>query len=256
MYAPAILAGILALAEPGVSQWSRIALEPPCDPECYATVQALTGHPVALDYAITLKWEVGSRVITWPGYTRAETRMEGMRRFVTIARALDHVARHPPKQWQGSPRELYNAEASIVRQESALWRGVHEGRIRGPVGEACLMQVHPGNGYDLETLVGVDLASTIRCLTAGAEILSAARVYCEREFESRYRDALPVSDLEEAWADGDWFPSTIALYGSGVDCDSSREFVAARLRDYERAWAAPLSSLDFDALYSLTAPSG
>ena len=256
MYAPAILAGILALAEPGVSQWSRIALEPPCDPECSATVQALTGHPVALDYAITLKWAIGSRVITWPGYTRAETRMEGMRRFATVAHALDKVSQDPPANWTGTPRELYNALVAIARQESAFWRGVHEGRIRGPAGEACLMQVHPGNGYDLEKLVGVDLDSTARCLHAGAEILSKAREYCARAFIEFYRDGLAAPEIDEAWADGDWLANTIALYGSGVDCDGTREFVTARVRDYIKAWSTPLSSLDFDALYSLTAPSG
>lgn len=218
-YRAKILSAMFALAEPGYSQYSRVevpAPEPCLVESCTSTVETLTGHKPRLDFKhVSMRGE-------WPGWSRPESRAEGLHRFATIAVAADYVEQHPPKTWRSSvgpfpTGELWEGLVTIMRHESAFWRSVHEGRIRGAAGEWCLMQIHPSVLPSLNVegpeLVGVDFDSTVRCLMAGAELLGRARRLCPPTAEG-------------------WFPPTIAAYGSGQGCHITDDWVDARVKTY------------------------
>jgi hypothetical protein len=200
-----ILAGVLTLAEPGLTDQSRA---PACQAEHGAVYEHRHGRAV------------------WPGWTRRETRGEGLRRFATIARALDAVRRRPPARWKGTGSELWRALGSIARHESAFWEGVQSGAIRGSAGEVCLVQLHPRIWASLgisdpAEVLGVELEPTERCLRAGAELLTRARGLCP---------SMPGGDA----MDGEWFAYAVQAYGSGQGCAPPSPWVAPRLASYQR----------------------
>lgn len=182
------LAAMLRVAEPGITESSRVELT------CSA--------PEAVQ-----DFQRGR--VSYPGWSRVESRAEGMDRWAVIARAIARVSEEPPSNWRRAwPRlGLARALVTIARHESAFWRPVHDGRLRGTAGEVCLVQVHPVAaktlGVELESLVGLDAAATERCLRAGAELLARARRYCE------------------LWPDP-WFMPAITLYATGDDCNPER----------------------------------
>lgn len=206
-----ILTALIHLAAPGYSDLSRVEIERPCDELCVRAVKDLTGRDVAPEYS-------GYRG-RWVRPSRPETRVEALRRFATIAIAIESVAQDPPESWRRrwSGDELWRGLATIARQESAFWRSVHEGRIRGRAGEWCLAQIHPVVlpvlGYDGPDLVGTDLAATTRCFRVAAELLGRARRLCASE-------------------PGHWFESAIAAYGSGQGCATDPDWVRARVETY------------------------
>lgn len=205
MSLPIILAGLLSLGTPGRSEASRVPAH-------------------ELEQGAALDFE--ARRGTWPGWTRPETYPEGLRRYAVIARAMDAVQRRPPRRWRGSGPELWRALAAIVRQESAMWRGVHDGTIRGSAGEVCLVQLHPRIWASLgiadpAEVLGVDLEATERCLRAGAELLARSRGLCP---------SLPGGDQ----VDGEWFAYAVQAYGSGKGCALPEPWVQPRLESYQR----------------------
>lgn len=217
-----ILSAMMALAEPGYSEYSRVELaeHAPCAAEwCYGAVEELSGKRVRADF------EYKAMRAEWRGYSRAETPAEGRARFATIAVATDYVERNPPESWRSGRGAAYpfgdlsDGLVTIMRHESAYWRSVHEGRIRGAAGEWCLVQIHPSVldslGVTGEELVGIDLDSTIRCLMAGAELLGRARRLC------------PPGEKG-------WFGPTIAAYGSGQGCLVTDEWVSDRVDTFHR----------------------
>lgn len=121
---------------------------------------------------------------SWPEWSRWETPGEGFERWGTIAIAIERVANDPPPAWRRSWATvgLVRGLVTIARAESAFWRSVHEGRLRGPSGEVCLVQVMPSTahrlGVDPESLVGLDVDATERCFRAGAELLGLAVERC------------------------------------------------------------------------------
>ncbi len=111
-------------------------------------------------------------------------------RYQTIAEATAtaHAALLP--RWTLSPRSLLAAQITGMRFNGALSREVHDGTLRGPGGDSCLMDINPGNPLRLnyaatmDELVGVDYESTLHCLMTGTETLVVSARYC---LAKRYR---------------------------------------------------------------------
>lgn len=215
-----ILSAIISLATPGYSDMSRIQVRD-CDQRCREQIEILTGTEVRESYSgYRSKWILPSRV---------ETRIEALRRYSVIAIAVESVVRDPPPAWRPrwDPGDLWRGLVTIGRQESAFWRSVHEGRVRGQAGEWCLAQIHPAVlpllGFEGPDLVGVDLAATARCFRVAAELLGRARALCEGE-------------------PGFWFAPTIAAYGSGQGCSTDHDWIRVRTETYDRittTWPLP-----------------
>ena len=227
-----ILAAMLTLAEPGVTDASRVQLPADCAEDCVAHWDRHEAAP--------------QNDATWmrarfDGLTRRETRLEAIERWTVIAGAIETVAIDPPELWTGTPEELWRALVTIARHESAYWGSVHDGTLRGAAGEACLLQIHPENwvklGVSDTDLVGLDLASTERCIRAGATILAQSRDACGA-------------------AGPGWFTPTIQVYGAGQGClkflDSA--WVQDRVATYERTGEA--EPLPFDGRLAMLASTG
>lgn len=215
---------MLAVAEPGVTDGSRIEID---------------DAPIAETPGLQPPGFVFIRA-HWSGWSRRETAAEGMDRYATIARANAKVCSNPPPAWKPRWGSLAcsRGETTIARHESAFWRSVHEGRLRGPAGEVCLVQLHPAVlrslGIDPESLVGIDDAATERCLRVGVELLGLARGLVEQQ------ESVPEH----------WFGPSVATYGSGalgVSLDSA--WVAARVATFEKT--ARRKPLPFRALVAL-----
>jgi hypothetical protein len=221
------LSAMLTLVRPGNQPGSRIAvrscngLDEDCKPAGFRFTRA---H--------------------WDEPSREETSDEGLERYATIALAEANVAKAPPVEWHwcnaAGDLQAVRAEVTIARHESGFWRSVHEGKLRGPAGEVCLVQIHPVLarllGIDLESLVGVDLAATERCFRAGLTVLAKSRDRAERD--AHCADSLRYH----------WFQPSIALYGSGRDCIAG-DWVQRRMRTYART--GERKPLEADALAAL-----
>jgi len=218
------LEAILAIAHPGVTDMSRV----PSYPEVRQWAPSGDLWAPRLDYS--------SRGASWLGWTRAETRAEGLSRYVLHAEAIASVAVDPPPSWGGSTAEMVATLATIARHESGLWSVVETGELRGAAGEVCSVQIHPDSvgvtGYRLDDLVGGTDALE-RCYRAGAILLTRARCRCRSH-------------------GGKWFASAISSYGSGSRCDLvEQSWVTARLATYHRAWRGIGRGLHGDALIAL-----
>ena len=176
----------------------------------------------------------------WEGWTRWEERGEAMDRWATIAHAVDRVCSSPPPAWKPRYGALACARGlvTIAHHESFFWLSTHEGRLRGALGEVCLVQIHPkvarDMGIDPESLVGTDAASTERCLRVGVEILGLMRGLVEQ------REPIPSH----------WFGPSVAAYGSGsLDVSQSAGWVVDRVATYAKT--ARRKALPFRALIAL-----
>lgn len=219
------LAAMFAVAEPGVTDGSRVELD---------------DTPVGETVGLEPPGFVFIRA-RWAGRSRRETAAEGTDRWATIARASARVCSSPPPAWKAKWGALACTRGltTIMRHESAFWRSVHEGRLRGPAGEVCLVQIHPAVtkalGIDPETLVGIDDASTERCLRVGAELLGLSRGLVEQHE--------PVPEH--------WFGPSVAAYGSGSLGGHESKWVTDRVATYEKTGRR--KALPFRALVALDA---
>lgn len=216
IYAPFAMGAMLAVAEPGVTPASRVVLDSDPGAELLALVGVEANPP-------GFKWMRAS----WTEWSRWETPGEGYARWGTIAIAIDRVANDPPPAWRPTWASvgLVRGLVTIARAESAFWKSVHEGRLRGPAGEACLVQVHPETaralGVDLESLVGTDVDATERCFRVGAELLGLAVERCIST------DKLP----------GGWFEHSVVSYWTPDRCEpepDQEKGIALRSRLYAR----------------------
>ncbi len=232
---PALMLGlILRTASPGVSDQSRVDV---ADEVCEIPgSEALSGHQARRGFR-------GLRT-TYPSCTRPETRLEGMDRFVTIAVAAARVANDPPAGWDARWPQMPLPRGLVVigRHESAWWRSVHDGRLKGAAGEVCLTQIHPSVfgllGVTADELVGLDVDSTERCFRAAAELLTRATPYC---------------GVDPRGSGVAWFSEAISLYGSGQGCHIDAAWVTSRVDMYSGLVAKGPARLDFDALIALEA---
>lgn len=210
------MAAMLAVAEPGVSPGSRISLDGEPGPE----LLELAGVPAEPP---GFKWIRAS----WLEWSRWETPGEALGRWGTIAIAMDRVAKRPPPSWRPSWATigLVRGMVTIARAESAFWRSVHEGRLRGPSGEVCLVQVMPSTatrlGVDPESLVGIDVEATERCLRVGAELLGLAVERC-----------IGAEELKPGW-----FETAVVSYWTPDRCvpaPEQQKGIETRRKLYER----------------------
>lgn len=126
-----------------------------------------------------------------PENMRHETIEETVSRITLISYALGKVCEeHPIPGW---PYEACVAlGATAVKWESGLLEKVHSGEKRGPSGELCLFQLHPGAvasdpAYRIEnwsTLGGTDQAATERCVDAGMKTIAYHIHRCHIGFEA------------------------------------------------------------------------
>lgn len=189
-----VLALMLSVATPGETTQSRVEI-PHCDAACQR-------RPACAEWpqkAVCAPPRYDARLKAW---TRAESRSEGLKRYESIARAIARTANNPPSTWTWPAEDLAVGLVVISRHESAFWRSVQTGAVRGPAGEVCLVQINSGTGYtqaERERMVGLDDASLDHCLFAGSDLLARARNGCK------------VSGPN-------WFHAAIASYGSGRSC--------------------------------------
>jgi hypothetical protein len=196
---------MLTLAEPGAGLGSRVELDGEPVPELLALAGVPAAEPPGFRWIRT----------SWSDWTRLETPGEATERWGVVARAFEAVATDPPPAWcpEWATIGMIRGGVTIARAESAFWRSVHEGKLRGPSGEVCLMQIHPRTaarlGVDLESLVGLDPASTERCIRVGVELLAVG--------------------IERCWGPGklgrDWFQRAVVGYWTPATCTPSGEQV-------------------------------
>lgn len=214
-----VLAAMLRVAEPGVSDLSRVHLPiDDCEQACLESFLELRGH------APSLNWEGPAFArAQWLGWSVRESYTEGLSRFVTISKAIAIASR-------GS-YERAHLLVTIARHESAFWRSVHDGTVRGAAGERGLWQVHPSLSEFHDCRPGVDLDSTLSCANVAASQIERARRMCGTT------------------------EGTIALYGSGKSCEPDGDWIEgvdSRMLTYKKTFSRQRAkSLGFDAQLAL-----
>lgn len=165
-------AGMLTVATPGESIHSSVVL-PSCDAACQKT--PVCEAPKLVCRPPRFRRDLG-------GWARAESYQEGLVRYASIARSIGRVASAPPPGWPGTPAELARALVVVARHESAFWRDVQVGTMRGPAGEVCLVQLHSAAGIpeaERQATVGLGDDALDRCFSWGARLFSRARAHCK-----------------------------------------------------------------------------
>lgn len=149
------------------------------------------------------------------GWVRTETREVGAKRLEGVAQALADAALHLGAAWEPGPRDLARAMLSAGGWSNGLSEGVQVGRIRGPAGEVCFMDLRIDTLRSLvpwersrlpaeelaQSVLGLEYEPTRRCFDAGALLLVRAR----REAERRCK-GYPIDY------------ATFALYATGSRC--------------------------------------
>jgi hypothetical protein len=106
------------------------------------------------------------------------------------------------------------------------------------------MQINTGGlererfGFTGKAMVGIDEASTERCLTAGARAFIAARARCA-----------PARTHE-------WFARSVASYVTGEACETDEEWVKARVSTFDRIGKISAEKLPRDVRALLGLPAG
>jgi hypothetical protein len=148
-------------------------------------------------------------------WVRNESREAGARRLEVVSQALADAAQHYGAAWQPGPKDLARAMLSAGAWSTGLKEAIQVGRVRGPSGEVCLMDLLPSSlrvavPWDLARLpeaelvklvVGRDYDSQRRCFEAGALLLVRSRREAERRCHGHPLDF-----------------STFALYATGGAC--------------------------------------
>jgi hypothetical protein len=168
MDAQTILAIMLLLLSPGRSIYSVVPVEKDSPPGCEEKMSLLCQRPHWND--------------AWNSWVRAETYDEGLRRWWTIAQALEQTA--------GADASLTQLALTVTMHESGWRRDVHSGigdYARGDQDRSwCLGQILLGTtgrekvaeGWRARQLVGTGIEPTKRCLTVVTRALRDARGYC------------------------------------------------------------------------------
>jgi hypothetical protein len=244
----AILAGMIGLAQPGLSPYSVVP-QPACGdnpvkPACETA--SLTIKPV---------WSP-----LYAAFVRQETRDESLQRYLDIAKSIQKVAEDATKptsvdgaeqaaMWPWAVEDMARALATIAFHESGYRRDVQTGIGKSALGDCgywnakgqkvgaeearatsaqyicrsvCLVQVNTGGltgtryGLTGKELVGLDRASIEKCFSAGARAFANARARC----------AATQTD--------DWFKKTIASYGTGKACETDESWVGARVATFQK----------------------
>lgn len=248
MFFEALLAGMIGLAQPGLSPYSVVA-QPACGDDPRKAACDATGWP--------------SKPVWSPLYAafvRQETREEALKRYLDIAKSIEKVAEdatkattvdgvEQPAMWPWDAIDMGRALATIAFHESGLRRDVQTGIGKSALGDCgywnakgqkvgaeearatnaqylcrsvCLVQINTGGlngtryGLSGKDLVGLDRAAIEKCFSAGARAFANARGRC----------APTKTD--------DWFKKTIASYGTGKACETDEAWVSARVATFEK----------------------
>lgn len=116
-----------------------------------------------------------------PEHMRHETPAQISDRFEMILESIDRAcSEFPLDGW--SHEECVVLGTTAVKWESGLLPAVHSGEKRGPSGEVCLFQIHPGavagdpayrvTHEEWLKLPGLDAASTQACANAGIKTIA------------------------------------------------------------------------------------
>lgn len=138
-----------------------------------------------------------------------ETEGEYRARVAVIAEAIALEAQSATR-WSWGPRSLAFAVLTKFYEESRFALEVHDGTKRGDEGRAICLGQHHRNGRseeEWESLVGTDLDSTRRCVSATVKTLIAAQHYC---------DVASKGPTDENMG------RVFALYGTGSRCSPTR----------------------------------
>jgi hypothetical protein len=180
---------MLLLQQPGRSPYSTLEVDA-CDELCQRT-------PVCAQETLSCApptWSPRRQT-----FLRLENYAEGVRRYHDIAEVIDEVAQGT-STWRGAETELKRLLVTVVFHESGFRRDVHAGSVRGdcdyrvvaglrePIPGSCrshcLGQIYlqpnerTARGYSADELVGLDQASTKRCLQTVADRLGKANRSC------------------------------------------------------------------------------
>lgn len=249
--AQSILAAMISIIPPGKSVHSRIKLDY-CDTDCQeqkvCTLPSILCAPPKFSPEIynnlynhnlflflsKEEQDVYNLSTKWQSYTVAETYEEGLKRYKTIAIAVERVVKNSDF-WPGNKKELQDSLITVMGFESGFREDIHAGR--GPLGRGdckwknkvnrsvkaftkgatpvmdtcrsvCLGQINIGGevrfGYRASDLVGSDLASTTRCVEVSGRMLAKSRNMCSGKTDYR----------------GDWVSGMFSAYGTGSRCQA------------------------------------
>ena len=243
-----LLAGIIGLAQPGLSPYSVVP-QAACGDNPLKAACDTTGWP---------QKPVWSPL--YGAFVRQETKEEALKRYLDIARSIEKVADEAtkptkvddveqPAMWPWAAEDMARALATIAFHESGFRRDVQTGIGKSALGDCgywnakgvkvgaeearatnaqylcrsvCLVQINTGGlqgtryGLTGKELVGLDRASIEKCFSAGARAFANARGRC----------AATKTD--------DWFKKTIASYGTGKACETDEAWVSARVATFEK----------------------
>lgn len=170
-----IFAIMVALVPPGVSIQSTVIAKRTDPPICSDSTKMICRKP----------W-FSKRRKAW---VLPEKKADAVLRYSQIAEIIDSVSTKHPK-WPGSKTDLVHHLLTVARHESSFTRDVHDGSHRGDCDwsgyckSSCLGQILVGRGrsrftkYKHRDLVGLDKASTSRCIETMAAYLSASKSFC------------------------------------------------------------------------------
>lgn len=172
---PLILALMLSLAPPGMTINSTVVAKQDDARLCVNDNSLLCRKP----------W-MSKRRGTW---VLPETKEASLKRYKLIARVINDVS-SSTTDWRGSKRELALHLVTVAYHESGFSRDVHDGAWRGDCNRhnvcrsSCLGQILVGTRrsrftkYAHSELVGLDEASTTRCVKTMSRYLVTSKNHC------------------------------------------------------------------------------
>ena len=241
----ALLAGIIGLAPPGQSPYSVVPA-----PECGDNPlrPACTSSPKPA-------WSP-----LYSAFVRQESRDEGLRRYLDIAKAIEKVAEdatkptkvddvEQPAMWPWAAEDLARSLATIAFHESGLRRDVQTGIGKSALGDCgyynakgvkvgaeearvtsaqylcrsvCLVQINTGG------LTGTRYGVT------GKEMVGLDRASIEKCFAAGARAFSNARGRCAPTRTADWFKKAIASYGTGKACETEEAWVSSRVTTFEK----------------------
>lgn len=260
-----LLAGIIGLAQPGLSPYSVVP-QPACGDN------PLKASCDTAGWADKPVWSP-----LYSAFVRKETRDEALKRYLDIVKSIEKVAEdatkptkvddvEQPAMWPWAAEDMARALATIAFHESGFRRDVQTGIGKSALGDCgywnakgqkvgaeearatsaqymcrsvCLVQINTGGltgtryGLTGKDLVGLDRASIEKCFSAGARAFANARGRC----------AQTKTD--------DWFKKTIASYGTGKACETDEAWVSARVATFQKLAKAKDTDLAEDVKKAL-----
>ena len=182
-------------------------------------------------FAITL-------ALKGPGYGvnndhMPETKQQYVDRVATISTAIAiESADHAPDWGWGIDSMAWNTYTTAFHESGRFNVRVHDGRWRGDNGRSvCLGQIMSGG----EELVGIDMASTRRCVSEIMRILKMHKNRC-----------LAKNAKESMWAVGRIY----AGYMTGHSCDPKVKFVSGRMYTWNKVRKTKLPKGKMPAILS------